>query len=105
MDLARDEIKSARPDISGRTLSIVHALVAEIGRHNKAALGKNNIHTSLCDDGSMVVEWILPDRRAGFGIELDPADDGWFYASRGHESDGGSMATADVCRLVRRMLT
>ncbi len=100
-----DEISSVRPDVAARALHIIHALIAEIGRQDRSAFLADNVHAVSCDDGSVFVEWIRPDRRIGFGVELDPAEDGWHFVSKKPEAESGSIGTADIPMLVRRMLT
>lgn len=105
-DIMHEAIESTRPDIAARALSILEALIPEIGRQDKAACADANIHVGASDDGSLVVEWMLPDRRIGFGVELDPAEDGWHYVSKLPEGacDGGLIGTVDFPALVKRML-
>lgn len=105
-DIMHEAIESTRPDIAARALSILEALISEIGRQNKAACSAADVHVGASDDGSLVVEWMLPDRRIGFGVELDSADDGWHYVSKLPEGacESGLIATADIPALVKRML-
>jgi hypothetical protein len=39
------------------------------------------INAVVADDGSALLEWILPDMRIGFTIETDVSESGWFLVS------------------------
>ena len=34
------------------------------------------------DDGSILIEWVFKDYRIGFGVELNPADLGWYLVTK-----------------------
>ena len=34
------------------------------------------------DDGSVLIEWIADNMRIGFGVELDPAESGWYLVTK-----------------------
>lgn len=56
------------------------------------------------DDGSVLIEWTLSDRRLGFNLESDPAQSGWYFATSpaaGGEMASGALAIADLGRLIR----
>jgi len=45
------------------------------------------MHIVECDDGSILVEWVLDDNKARFYISLeeDPLDCGWGYVTKDTE--------------------
>lgn len=46
------------------------------------------------DDDSISIEWAFPDFRAGFNIEVDPAESGWHLVS--NERLGCSMSSGSL---------
>ncbi len=58
------------------------------------------------DDGSMSIEWRLPDRRVALIVDPDPAESSWHAVSTASvgRMDGGSLASADIDELVAFVL-
>jgi len=59
-------------------LAALRSILAQIP---KAAGELPALEPVWCEDGSLLVEWPLPDRRIGFSFEQDPAQSSWFYVS------------------------
>lgn len=60
---------------------------------------------ALLEDGALVIEWTLADRRLGFSFEIAQHESGWYYAfaSRaGGESDSGAMQDMDLTALLEK---
>jgi hypothetical protein len=61
------------------------------------------IHADVLDDGSLLMEWILPNFRLGFGLEEDSAQSSWFLItdeSLGSISCSGSLTDDPPLKLV-----
>lgn len=54
--------------------------------------------------GSLVLEWILPDRRLGFAFEENPIESSWFFARAGKDSASGYLMQTSAARLVAAFL-
>lgn len=58
------------------------------------------------DDGSVLLEWTLPDRRLGFSFEPDKGDSGWYFVFSNGSSEryeAGSMDQLDLPRMLAMM--
>ncbi len=58
------------------------------------------------DDGSVLVEWTLEDRRLGFTIEPEVKDSGWYFVLSNASSqrfEAGSLDQLELVRLVAAM--
>jgi hypothetical protein len=61
------------------------------------------LHMFKDTDGSLLIEWIFPDFRIGFAIEVNIVDSGWYLASNrtlGNIAASGSIAGANIRGLV-----
>ena len=59
------------------------------------------------EDGSVLIEWHLSDRRLGFNIEPEQGQSGWFYAfsrDSGWQCGSGLLASLDMKALFHLML-
>ena len=64
------------------------------------------LRASVLDDGALLIEWTLSDRRLGFSFESNPEESGWYFVfSKGSSErcEAGTMNQLDVPRLVRLM--
>ena len=64
------------------------------------------LRASVLDNGTLLIEWTLPDRRLGFSFESNPEESGWYFVfSKGSSEryEAGSMDQLDVPRLLRLM--
>src|SRR5262245_54722321 len=60
------------------------------------------------DDGSVLIEWHLADRRLGFNIEPHEGQSGWYFAfsrDSGGQCGSGLLASLDMRMLLRLMFT
>jgi hypothetical protein len=58
------------------------------------------------EDGSVLIEWNLADRKVGFNIEPQEGQSGWYFAfsrASGGQCGSGSLASLDVKDLLQRM--
>jgi|GEM_PF-3125841 len=57
------------------------------------------------DEGTISLEWILPDRRLGFFCDPEPNDSSWFLVRRfGAISSSGPLRDADIARLAQAFI-
>jgi hypothetical protein len=52
------------------------------------------LQSSLTEDGALLFEWIFPNYRLGFAIEVDPKDSSWFLIT--NESLGAISAYGNI---------
>jgi len=76
-------------------LAVLKSTVAKAGLTGSVALS-----TATRDDGSIVVEWIMADRRLTFSIELDRSESHWSYAKRNGDYACGELASAPLSAVV-----
>jgi hypothetical protein len=60
------------------------------------------------DDGSVLIEWHLADRRLGFNIEPSEGQSGWYFAfsrASGGQCGSGLLASLDMRVLLHLMFT
>lgn len=58
------------------------------------------------EDGSVLIEWHLADRRVGFNIEPQEGQSGWYFAfsrASGGQCGSGLLASLDMKSLLRLM--
>jgi hypothetical protein len=80
-------------------------LATFIGTAEDAA---TEIECTWCDDESLLVEWMLRDRRIGFSFEKDESRSSWFIASNPPSPVDGSgylSVTSPITVLVRGLLS
>lgn len=58
---------------------------------------------SVFDDGSVIIEWPMPGRRAGFSVSPEASESGWFFVSSkdcGNIMASGALAEAPMEQIV-----
>ena len=80
-----------------RIAELAPALASILGAVEDA---QSAIECTWCDDGSLLAEWMLRDRRIGFSFETDEALSSWFIASRPRSQLDGSGYLRDIDPLV-----
>jgi AbrB family looped-hinge helix DNA binding protein len=70
--------------------------------------GAPKLRLTEADDGALLVEWTLPDRRLGFSIEEKPEESGWYFVLSNDASglyEAGTMDQLEMERLVSLMVS
>lgn len=52
------------------------------------------LHSTIVNDGSILIEWIFKDFRIGFSIEPNPDESGWYLVS--NKNQGGISASGYI---------
>jgi len=82
-----------------------YAQIEQIRALNLGSLPKPACFWS--DDGSLVIEWILDERRIGMFFSDSPEDSGWFYVDHRQgkmTNQHGQLGSFDVKSLLRSAL-
>lgn len=71
------------------------------------AVGLPSLHAAELADGSLLIEWLAPDRRVGLTLDPQPAQSGWYLLAEGAEScqEWGYLDTLDWNKLIAHILT
>lgn len=59
------------------------------------------------EDGSLLIEWVMPNRRAAITLEQNPTDSGWYLLSNepGNQTETwGYMQSLDLAQIVNHMM-
>lgn len=94
----------------------MNAELTEIVKQLRLAAAETGIDLSMAppleivdaDDGSVLIEWHLADRRLGFNIEPHEGQSGWYFAfsrASGGQCGSGLLASLDMPMLLRLMFT
>ncbi|MBM3932798.1 MAG: hypothetical protein FJ319_00580 [SAR202 cluster bacterium] len=65
------------------------------------------MEAALLDDGSLLLEWALPEFRVGIGIEKDSRNSGWFVVSTSRVGGikASDLLTADFRGILSSLIT
>jgi len=64
-----------------KLLSILGQMMEAIKKERPQLSDIPPLHAHIDEDGSVLIEWIFPDFRAGFNIEPNSEDSGWYLVS------------------------
>lgn len=59
------------------------------------------------EDGSLLIEWVMPNRRAAITLEQNSADSGWYLLSNepGNQTETwGYLESLDLAQIVNHMM-
>jgi hypothetical protein len=88
-----------------RLLSILGQMMQAIKKERPELSDIPPLHAHIDEDGSVLIEWIFPDFRAGFNIEPSPEDSGWHLVSNKKISEiAMSGALANIYERVTLLL-
>ena len=59
---------------------------------NQRAAPMPKPHIAYCEDGSILIEWLLSgSKRFGISIEREPSESGWYFVSQDEEGECGEL--------------
>jgi AbrB family looped-hinge helix DNA binding protein len=91
---------------AGEITPLFEAFVRAVDEHDVGDAPK--LRLTEADDGALLVEWTLPDRRLGFSIERQPEESGWYFVLSSDTSglyEAGTMDQLEMERLVGLMVS
>lgn len=90
-------------------LSLVLLIVSLLERTDFDVSGLRPIKAYRNEDGSLLLEWLFPSLRIGFGIEVDPTESGWYLVGRKalkeFEVAGKLSGPEDLARIILAVLS
>lgn len=70
--------REAPENVRARAIGILNLFSAALAKYD---LSRAPPVAAFIDDGALVVEWILRDKRLGLSFEANPQESGWFLVS------------------------
>lgn len=106
-DLALHRLRAFKA-CSARThaLALVDGISSQLAEYTERDLPPFAV--AQRDDGSLLIEWLFPERRLGFSFEIDAKDSSWYYVSTesaGNTHASGNLATADIAALLKWVIS
>jgi hypothetical protein len=71
-----------------------------------AGNGLPALHAVELDDGSLLLEWVLPDRRTAITVDASPEHSGWYILAKdasGEHQTWGYLDALDIAALIKHM--
>lgn len=97
--------RTANPLVARQARRLLNELEQVLYRMN--AVGLPPLHAAELADGSLLLEWLAPDRRVGLTLDPQPAQSGWYLLADGAEScqEWGYLDALDWNKLIAHILT
>jgi hypothetical protein len=94
--------QQAAPVVKAQAEWLIELLAVETARTGKSL---PPLDATITASGSMLLEWVFPGCRLGFGLEADASQSGWFYIA-GRDiptAESGTLARAIIPVLLSRL--